>query len=113
MIGGISQTGWTMLICLIGLNGLDYAIGVAVSFVEQSLNSKIGLKGILQKCGILAIVVLAGVLDLLAETAVIQPAVTAFFIANEGLSIVENSARLGVPIPESLKDALSTLQKRS
>lgn len=92
---------------------VDYITGVAAAAIEHKLNSEIGFKGITKKLLLFCIVGVAHVLDLyvLGTGAVCRSAVVLFYIANEGLSIIENVARCGLPIPEKLKIILEQLKE--
>lgn len=92
---------------------VDYITGVAAAAIEHRLNSEIGFKGITKKLLLFCIVGVAHILDLyvLGTGAVCRSAVVLFYIANEGLSIIENVARCGLPIPEKLKIILEQLKE--
>ena len=87
---------------------IDYVSGVIAAYINPalSLNSQRGFRGILKKIMILLLVSLGHVLDTAMHQQIICIAVTYFFIGNEGLSIVENAAKAGVPIPTKLRDQL-------
>lgn len=107
--------GWDVsLICLVIVIALDYISGVMKAFVMKSLSSKIGLYGLLKKIGLLLVVMLAVVVDrVTGNTGMIRNLVIYYFVANEGLSIIENLGQAGVPIPSSIKKALKALKKES
>ena len=92
---------------------VDYITGVAAAAIEHRLNSEIGFKGITKKLLLFCIVGVAHILDLyvLGTGAVCRSAVVLFYIANEGLSIIENVARCGLPIPDKLKIILEQLKE--
>ena len=94
---------------------VDYITGVAAAAIEHKLNSEIGFKGITKKLLLFCIVGVAHILDVyvLGTGAVCRSAVVLFYIANEGLSIIENVARCGLPIPEKLKIILEQLKENS
>lgn len=104
--------GWDVaLVCLIVAIILDYISGIIKAYVNKDLSSKIGFKGLLKKVGVLVIVMLAVLVDrITGETGAIRSLVIYYFVANEGLSILENLALAGVPIPESIKNALKILK---
>ena len=84
------------------------------AFNTKTLDSKIGFKGILKKLGILCIVALAVVVDrITGESGAIRTLVIYYFVANEGLSVLENLSIAGLPIPASIKKALQALKKES
>lgn len=95
--------------CLIIIMILDYSTGVIANRVN--LDSKIGFKGIAKKVMILALVAVGAQVDKATGTDVIcRTLVTMFYIANESLSIVENSAKMGLPVPQKLIDCLEQLK---
>ena len=83
--------------------------------MTKTLSSTVGFKGLLRKVLIFLIVGLANILDVyvLGANAVLRSAVIFFYIANEGLSIIENLGETGLPIPKKLKDVLAQLRKKS
>lgn len=102
------------LICLLIAIVIDYLSGIIKAYVTKQLSSQIGLKGILKKVGILCIVALSVIVDrITGETGAIRTLVIYYFVANEGLSIIENIAATGIPIPASLKKALKVLRKEN
>ena len=84
----------------------DYFTGVMKSFLDGTLSSELGFHGIAKKVCMFLIVGIANVIDneLLARSEVLRDAVLMFYLANEGLSITENSIEIGLPVPEALKD---------
>lgn len=110
LIGGLDIA----LVCLLIAIVLDYISGIIKAYVTKELSSKIGLKGILKKVGILLIVMLSVLVDrVTGETGAVRTLVIYYFVANEGLSILENLGQAGVPIPESIKKALKVLKKEN
>lgn len=99
------------LMALIVAMLIDYVSGVIAAYINPalSLNSQRGFRGILKKIMILLLVSLGHVLDTAMHQQIICIAVTYFFLGNEGLSIVENAAKAGVPIPAKLRDRLEQL----
>lgn len=98
--------------CLLVFIALDYISGLIKAYCTKTLSSKIGFKGILKKVGILAIVALSVSLDRLGgNTGAIRTLVIYYFVANEGLSVLENLAEAGIPIPKSIKKALKNIKK--
>lgn len=104
--------GWDVaLACLIVAIILDYLSGVIKAYVTKELSSKIGFKGLIKKVGVLLIVMLSVIVDqITGSTGAIRTLVIYYFVANEGLSILENLAQAGVPIPNSIKNALKVLK---
>ncbi len=100
---------WDALInALIALVALDYVTGVICAAANKRLSSEIGFKGLIKKAVIFALVAVAGVADKVipATNQAIRAAVILFYIANEAISILENAAELGLPVPEKLKAIL-------
>ena len=110
LIGGLDIA----LVCLLIAIVLDYISGIIKAYMTRELSSKIGLKGILKKVGVLLIVMLSVLVDrVTGETGAVRTLVIYYFVANEGLSILENLGQAGVPIPESIKKALKVLKKEN
>ena len=104
-----------MLIALIVLMALDYLSGVMCAIVDKKLSSAIGFKGICKKVLILMLVGVANIIDIhvVGTGAVLRGAVICFYLSNEGLSLLENAAYLGLPIPDKLREILAQLHDRS
>ncbi|NLZ53119.1 MAG: phage holin family protein, partial [Thermoanaerobacteraceae bacterium] len=100
------------LMILVAFIIIDYLTGLIVAFINKEVDSKIGFKGILKKTLILFALIVAVLLDRLINqgTWVSRTVVCYFFIANEGLSILENIGRAGVPLPKRLTDILRQLK---
>ena len=102
------------LICLIIAIVLDYISGIIKAYNIKQLSSKIGFKGILKKIGILVLVMLAVLVDRVSgNTGAIRTLVIYYFVANEGLSILENLGEAGIPIPNAIRKALKVLKDQS
>ena len=102
------------LICLIVAIVLDYISGIIKAYNTKQLSSKIGFKGILKKIGILVLVMLAVLIDRVGgNTGAIRTLVIYYFVANEGLSILENLGEAGIPIPNAIRKALKVLKDQS
>lgn len=103
----------TPLVILIVLMSLDYITGITKGYVNKDLSSNIGLKGIARKGVIFTILIVAVMLDRLLNTGnwIFRTLVCYFYIANEGISIIENASELGVPVPSKLKNALIQLKE--
>ena len=93
----------------------DYITGVMCAAVDKRLSSEIGFKGICKKVLIFVLVGLANILDvqIIGTGSVLRTAVIFFYISNEGVSLLENAAHLGLPVPEKLKDILQQLHNRA
>lgn len=92
---------------------IDYISGMMAATINPalSLNSQKGFRGICKKVLILCIVSMAHILDGAMGVALTQAVVTWFFIGNEGLSILENAAKAGLPVPNTLKNTLEQLKQ--
>lgn len=119
MIGG--WLGWFLggcdglVIALVIFVVIDYITGVMCATVDHRLNSEIGFRGICKKIVIFMLIGVAQIIDtnVIGSGAVLRTAVLFFYLANEGLSIIENAAHLGLPIPEKLKAVLEQLHNRA
>ena len=103
-----------MLIALIVLMSLDYISGVMCAIVDRKLSSAIGFKGICKKVLIIMLVGVAHIVDLhvVGTGNALRSAVVCFYLSNEGVSLLENAAYLGLPIPEKMKSILAQLHNR-
>ncbi len=98
---------------LLSLIMIDYITGILAGIKSKTLSSQVGFYGILKKCGILCVVALSHFIGELSNMPDIRSLVIGFYIANEGISILENTGRLGVPLPEKLIDILSQLRDKN
>ena len=108
--------GWDGLVyALILFVVLDYITGVMCAVVDKKLSSEVGFKGIFRKVLIFALVGVGHVLDtqVIGAGSVLRTAVIFFYLSNEGVSLIENAAHLGLPIPEKLKIVLEQLHDRA
>lgn len=102
-----------ILVALISVSVLDYITGVISAAVNKTLSSSAGFRGICKKLMLFTLVALANIMDTqVIGGSALRTAVIFVFIANEGLSIIENSAELGVPIPQKLKDVLAQIRDK-
>ena len=103
-IGGVDA----MMKALLLFMALDYVTGVFVAILQKKLSSAIGFRGILKKIMILLLAGMSHIVDkhVIGSGDAIRSAVLCFYICNEGISILENAARIGIPIPPPLKTAL-------
>ena len=106
---GTWDTALGVLACFIVL---DYITGLLRAWVNKKVSSDVGLKGIARKAVIFVVLIVAVSLDRLLNTGtwVFRTLICYFYIANEGISLLENCAGLGLPIPERLKEALVQLK---
>ena len=98
-----------MLSTMVGFMFTDYILGVYAAKVNNEVNSKIGYKGIARKIFMLVPIGLAYSLDVLLKTDMLRNTAIVFYIANDGISILENLGKAGVKIPKKLRDALVQL----
>ena len=104
-----------LLYALIAFVTIDYITGVMCAVIDHSLSSEVGFKGIAKKVLIFLLVGIGHILDtqVIGSGSVLRTAVIFFYISNEGVSLVENAAHLGLPIPTKLKDVLEQLHDRA
>ena len=103
--------GWDiMLKTLIILVVVDYVTGVLAAIYKRKLSSAIGYKGIIKKTGIFAIVLVAAMMDKCFSSELIRNVTIVFYIANEGISVLENVGKTGVKYPKKLKQILEQLK---
>ena len=103
-----------LLIALVVFVVVDYLTGVMCAIADHKLSSAVGFKGICRKVLIFLLVGIANILDvqIIRSGSVLRTAVIFFYISNEGVSLVENAAHLGLPVPDKLKDVLEQLHDR-
>ena len=111
MYGEVTGLFWA----LIAFMATDYITGVVVAAINKQLSSEVGFRGLAKKLMSLVFVSLGHIADMyvLGGTPVAMSAVMLFYIANEGLSIIENAGNLGLPVPKKLKDIMVQLKKES
>lgn len=106
--------GWDgFLYALVVFVVLDYLTGVMVAILERQLSSEIGARGIFKKVLIFSLVAVAHIIDsdIIETGSTIRTATIFFYLSNEGISILENTAKIGLPIPAKLKTVLEKLNK--
>ena len=103
-----------LLIALVVFVVVDYITGVMCAIADHKLSSAVGFNGICRKVLIFLLVGIANILDVqvIGSGSVLRTAVIFFYISNEGVSLVENAAHLGLPVPDKLKDVLEQLHDR-
>ena len=103
-----------LLIALVTFIIIDYVTGIIKAFILKQLSSEVGFKGLAKKVIILLLVAAANIVDRLTNAdGLIRSMMCLFFIANEGLSILENCALMGVPFPKKFKLILEQLKKNN
>lgn len=109
-LGGCDGLIFSLLIFI----SIDYVTGVMCAIAEKTLSSNVGFKGICRKVLIFLLVGVAHILDLhvVKTGSVLRSAVVFFYLSNEGVSILENAAHLGLPVPKKVKDVLEQLHDK-
>lgn len=104
-----------LLIALVVFVVIDYVTGVMCAVSDKKLSSEVGFKGICRKVLIFLLVGIANILDVqvIGTGSVLRTAVIFFYLSNEGVSLLENAAHLGIPVPEKMKDILAQLHDRA
>ena len=104
-----------LLYALLVFVTLDYITGIMCAIADHKLSSEVGFKGICRKVLIFALVGIGHVIDaqIIGTGSVLRTAVIFFYLSNEGVSLVENAAHLGLPVPEKLKAVLEQLHDRA
>ena len=104
-----------LVIALVVFAAADYLTGVMCAVSERKLSSEVGFRGICRKVLIFVMVGIANILDVqvIGNGSILRTAIIFFYISNEGISLLENAGRLGLPIPEKLKMVLKHLHDKS
>lgn len=104
-----------LLYALIAFVAIDYITGVMCAISDKTLSSEVGFKGICRKVLIFLLVGIGNIIDVqvLGSPGVLRTAVIFFYLSNEGVSLLENAARLGLPVPDAIKTVLEQLHDRS
>ena len=104
-----------LLIALVVFAVVDYITGVMCAVSDKDLSSKVGFRGICRKVLIFILVGAANILDaqVIGSGSVLRTAVIFFYLSNEGVSLLENAAHLGLPIPQKLKGVLAQIHDRA
>lgn len=107
LLGGIDGFLYALIMFII----VDYITGVMVAIINRQLSSDIGARGIFKKILIFILVGVAHMIDtkLIGDGSVIRTAVIFFYLSNEGISIIENSTKLGLPVPQKLREVMAQL----
>ena len=104
-----------LLLALVAFAAADYLTGVMCAVSDRNLSSNVGFKGICRKVLIFLLVGIANILDVhvIGTGSVLRTAVIFFYISNEGVSLLENAAHLGLPVPGKIKAVLEQLHDRA
>lgn len=112
----VTGIGWlvggydTMIITLLLFMVADYISGVMCGISKKELSSEVGFKGIFKKIMILFLVTMSNFLGQLVNLEGLRYIVISFYLANEGISLIENAAILDLPVPKKIKEALEQLK---
>ena len=115
-IGGV--VGWFLggadgfMYMLVSFVVIDYLTGIMVSIIEKKISSQVGFRGIFKKVMIFLLIGIAHMIDLyvIIDGNAIRTAIIFFYLSNEGISILENTVRIGLPVPKKLKSILEQLK---
>ena len=104
-----------LLYALIAFVAIDYITGVMCAISDKTLSSEVGFKGICRKVLIFLLVGIGHIVDaqVIGNGGVMRTAVIFFYLSNEGISLIENAAHLGLPVPDKLKAVLEQLHDRA
>jgi len=115
-LGGI--LGWflggfdSLIYALIAFVAMDYVTGVLVAIHNKKVSSEIGFKGICKKILIFVLVSMGNIIDqyILGSGSALRTLLIMFYLSNEGISIIENTGKMGLPFPRKLKDVIEKLK---
>ena len=104
-----------LLYALVAFVAIDYITGVMCAISDKTLSSEVGFRGICRKVLIFLLVGIGNIIDaqVLGSPGVLRTAVIFFYLSNEGVSLLENAAHLGLPVPDAIKTVLEQLHDRS
>ena len=104
-----------LLYTLLAFTAMDYITGVMCAVNDKTLSSEVGFRGICRKVLIFMLVGIANILDadVVGTGSVLRTAVISFYISNEGVSLLENAAHLGLPVPKKIKAVLEQIHNRA
>lgn len=110
-LGGCDE----LLYALIAFVMIDYITGVMCAIIDKTLSSEVGFKGICRKVLIFLLVGIANVIDvhIIGTGCILRTAAIFFYISNEGISLLENAAHLGLPVPKKVRDVLEQIHDRA
>lgn len=109
VIGGMDGCVYALVVFII----IDYITGICVAIIEKKLSSEVGAHGIMKKMAMVLVIGVANIIDvyIIKEGSTIRSMAAFFYLANEGISILENVSKLGLPVPKKLKDILIQLKE--
>ena len=104
-----------LMYALIAFVVVDYITGIMCAIVDKKLSSEVGFKGICKKVLIFLLVGMANILDvnIIGSGSVLRTAAIFFYLSNEGVSLLENAAHLGLPVPNAMKEVLQQIHDRA
>ena len=104
-----------LLYALIAFVAIDYITGVMCAIADKNLSSEVGFKGICRKVLIFLLAGIGNIIDVqvMGAPGILRTAVIFFYLSNEGVSLLENAAHLGLPVPDAIKKVLEQLHDRS
>lgn len=108
-VGGLDGVLYALIMFVV----VDYVTGLMAAGLEKKLSSSVGFRGIFKKVVIFCLVAVGHIIDahVVGNGSVLRTAVIFFYLSNEGISILENAGRIGLPIPEKLKSVLEQLKE--
>ena len=108
-LGGLDGFLYALIVFVV----VDYITGLMAAFIQKKLSSETGFKGICKKVAIFCLVGVGHILDaqVIGAGSVLRTAVIFFYLSNEGISIIENVAIIGLPVPQKLIDVLEQLRE--
>ena len=111
VLGGLDGFLYALLAFVV----IDYITGLMCAVLDKKLSSEVGFRGIFKKVLIFSLVAVGHIIDqnVIGDGSVIRTAVIFFYLSNEGISILENTVHIGLPVPQKLKDVLEQLHSRS
>ncbi|MDE6091648.1 MAG: phage holin family protein [Ruminococcus sp.] len=103
-----------LLYALIAFMVLDYVTGLVSAYIKKEISSSVGFTGIAKKVFIMTLVAVGHILDthVIGDGTICRSAVIGFYLANEGISILENAGELGIPLPQKLLDVLKQIKNK-
>lgn len=109
-LGGVDGFMYALITFIV----IDYLTGLMVAVLEHKLSSDVGFRGIFKKVLIFALVGIGNMIDvyLIGEGSAVRTAIIFFYVSNEGISIVENAAKVGLPVPQKLLDVLAQIKSK-
>lgn len=110
LLGGLDGFLYALIVFVV----VDYLTGLMAAFIQKKVSSEVGFKGICKKVAIFCLVGIGHILDtqIIKTGSVVRTAVIFFYLSNEGISILENIAIIGLPVPKKLKEVLSQLKDK-